>query len=131
MAHRHPQKRSVARSPRSALSGLHCQRKSTCAIHALVASHLTASSPPYLPLLAPGALPGTGGAKTHGTTMNGTLSCTSRSFIHLAANRSANPAAALNHKSPARSSHKRPPHGVYCLYFDSIRQGWFVRGIYD
>ncbi len=24
-----------------------------------------------------------------------------------------------------------PPHGVYCLYFDSIRQGWFVRGIYD
>jgi hypothetical protein len=28
-------------------------------------------------------------------------------------------------------SSKAPQHGVYCLYFDSIRQGWFVRGIYD
>ena len=24
-----------------------------------------------------------------------------------------------------------PPHGVYCLYFDSIRRCWFVRGVYD
>ena len=22
-------------------------------------------------------------------------------------------------------------HGVYCIYFDSIRQSWFVRGVYD
>ena len=22
-------------------------------------------------------------------------------------------------------------HGVYCVYFDAIRQGWFVRGMYD
>ena len=24
-----------------------------------------------------------------------------------------------------------PLNGVYCLYFDAIRQGWFVRGVYD
>jgi protein ImuB len=24
-----------------------------------------------------------------------------------------------------------PPHGVYCLYFDAVRQSWFVRGVYD
>jgi protein ImuB len=26
---------------------------------------------------------------------------------------------------------KSPQHGVYCIYFDSIRQSWFVRGVYD
>ena len=26
---------------------------------------------------------------------------------------------------------KSPPHGVYCIYFDSLRQSWFVRGVYD
>jgi protein ImuB len=30
-------------------------------------------------------------------------------------------------KSPQQSS----DGGVYCIYFDSLRQGWFVRGIYD
>jgi protein ImuB len=24
-----------------------------------------------------------------------------------------------------------PQRGVYCIYFDSLRQSWFVRGIYD
>lgn len=24
-----------------------------------------------------------------------------------------------------------PQHGVYCIYFDAIRQGWFIRGMYD
>jgi protein ImuB len=26
---------------------------------------------------------------------------------------------------------KSPPHGVYCIYFDSLRQSWFIRGVYD
>jgi protein ImuB len=26
---------------------------------------------------------------------------------------------------------KKPQHGVYCIYFDALRQSWFVRGIYD
>jgi hypothetical protein len=30
-------------------------------------------------------------------------------------------------KNPA----SRPQHGLYRFYFDSIAQGWFVRGIYD
>jgi hypothetical protein len=33
----------------------------------------------------------------------------------------------ISHDGPA----KNPQHGVYCIYFDSLRQGWFVRGIYD
>jgi len=24
-----------------------------------------------------------------------------------------------------------PQHGVYCIYFDSLRQNWFVKGMYD
>jgi protein ImuB len=35
-----------------------------------------------------------------------------------------------------QNSNKRPVHGtqrrgIYCLFFDSIRQSWFVRGTYD
>lgn len=26
---------------------------------------------------------------------------------------------------------KLPERGIYCIYFDSIRQGWFARGMYD
>jgi hypothetical protein len=26
---------------------------------------------------------------------------------------------------------KSPQHGVYCIYFDTLRPNWFVRGIYD
>ena len=33
----------------------------------------------------------------------------------------------LRGKSPASA----PEHGLYRFYFDSIRQKWFVRGIYD
>jgi protein ImuB len=40
-----------------------------------------------------------------------------------------------NPSAPGRSSSaplaKSPQHGVYCLYFDSLRQSWFVRGVYD
>jgi hypothetical protein len=34
---------------------------------------------------------------------------------------------------PARNSNhtKLPERGIYCIYFDSIRQGWFARGMYD
>ena len=38
---------------------------------------------------------------------------------------------AVASKSQPRITAERPQHGVYCLYFDSIRQSWFVRGIYD
>jgi protein ImuB len=31
----------------------------------------------------------------------------------------------------AAKSLKGLQHGVYCIYFDSIRKNWFVRGIYD
>lgn len=30
-----------------------------------------------------------------------------------------------------RDPHEGQRRGVYCLFFDSIQQGWFVRGIYD
>jgi protein ImuB len=29
------------------------------------------------------------------------------------------------------SPHRAQRRGIYCLFFDSIRQSWFVRGIYD
>jgi protein ImuB len=33
----------------------------------------------------------------------------------------------FSNASPAKS----PQQGVYCLYFDALRQNWFVRGVYD
>jgi protein ImuB len=33
--------------------------------------------------------------------------------------------------SLAKSPQQSADGGVYCIYFDSLRQGWFVRGIYD
>ncbi len=35
------------------------------------------------------------------------------------------------HTAHQIKSAQGPRHGVYCLYFDSLRKGWFVRGIYD
>jgi protein ImuB len=30
-----------------------------------------------------------------------------------------------------RGPHRAQRRGIYCLFFDSVRQSWFVRGIYD
>jgi protein ImuB len=35
------------------------------------------------------------------------------------------------HHSDAEDTEKNKVHGIYRFFYDSIRQGWFVRGIYD
>jgi protein ImuB len=41
----------------------------------------------------------------------------------------ANPGLGVPLSNPSLA--KRSAHGVYCIYFDSLLQAWFVRGIYD
>ena len=35
------------------------------------------------------------------------------------------------HRNSSELSHRGQCRGIYCLFFDSIRQSWFVRGAYD
>jgi len=35
------------------------------------------------------------------------------------------------HNSKERVKHRAQKRGIYCFFFDSIRQSWFVRGTYD
>ncbi len=37
----------------------------------------------------------------------------------------------ISERFPGKSPASAPEHGLYRFYFDSIRQKWFVRGIYD
>ncbi len=39
--------------------------------------------------------------------------------------------ATANQTSSTAGRTNAPQHGVYCFYFDFLRQTWFVRGIYD